>query len=52
MESGSGRLAKTGDVAGVRRDFGFDEDHVKHGAESGLGGWKFQGKYGFDHRVH
>jgi hypothetical protein len=44
VESGSGRLTKTGDVAGVRRDFGFDEDHVKHGIESGRGLAKCQEK--------
>jgi hypothetical protein len=44
VETGSGRLAEAGDVAGVWRNFGFDEDHMKHGRESGLGRLKFQGK--------
>ncbi len=44
MESGSGRLAEAGDVAGIGRDFGFYEDHVKHGIESGRGLAKCQEK--------
>ena len=44
VQACAGGLAKASDVAGVGRDFGFDEDHVQHGAEIDLGSSIFQGK--------